>query len=100
MYRKRQMGSLLSDLTGWNIELGNVIGSSTSQALNTLQTGVTAGATQSILSNPTVQRSLQTTAQETAAQKLSRWILANKTTLLFGSVAVAGLVGYSLSRRR
>lgn len=100
MYRKRQMGSLLSDLTGWNIELGNVIGSSTSQALNTFQTGVTAGSTQSILSNPTVQRSLQTQAQETAAQKLSAWILKNKSMLLIGSVAVAGLVGYSLSRRR
>ena len=93
------MGSLLSDLTGWNIELGNVVGSAGSQSVDTLRTGIIGGGTQAILGNTAVQNAINQNAQQTAATKLTNYILAHKNQIVLGTVAAAAIVAFAIFKK-
>lgn len=112
MYQRRQAGSLLSDLTGWDVDMSKAISSSRPPIRENLgfdfnigdllsQTGdALKGALASqVLSDPNVQKTIQSQAEQTAVQKATAYVLAHKTEFLVGGLAAAALVGYAIFKK-
>jgi hypothetical protein len=85
---------------GFDLNLPNL-----DQALNILTSQGTTGLEQAvanaIVTNPDVQAASKTFAEETAAQKLAKYFIANKKTIMIGGLALGVLAaGYMFSKRK